>query len=556
MNLKKTICVLTAISLLGGVLAGCSQGEQSTGVTEVQTVTVTDQSGEAVTDKSGDAVTVTVTTTAPSTKKGETTQSTQTTSSAGTTATTSAGTSSTAKSTASTTAKKNNNTMANTTAAKTTANNASPSSAKTTAKATTAKATTKAAQTQSTTAPAVPPISINLTKNGNAECSSDNVTIGSGIVQIDKGGDYLITSSTSEWHGQIIIRLKNTEEADIRFENVNISNTSPNIIKIIDASITTDRSFVEAEATTGTDADNELKDEMKQVSKQESAPNVSLSFPTGTTSTFQTSSNSFTGVVYNESKLTIKGNGVVNFESTKNANNVICSTKSMTFKNVTANLSTAAAEATSSLSSAKGIFSYSKVNVESGKLYIRSNGDCIRCDDFNLYGGNVDLKSGAADGIDADDSICIYGGNINSIALEKSCFKVRRVNNQEAIDNKDTTVSPEDGITDKATQTFKINGGVVRGESKNISTVQSSTQPSITCRSVKAAGSTEAKKLIQFKITGSGFEKHSYNKCIKFIYSSSEIDKSKAYTVSASGYESTKVTFTGNIGDARIIANI
>lgn len=460
----------------------------------------------------------------------------------------------------------------------------------TSAKATTKKSTTKKAdakktttkkQTTAVTTTKAPEIKINLKKNGNAECSSSNVTIAppgtfgtEGTVYIEKGGDYIITSSTDVWHGQIIIKLPNTESANVRIENVNITSTKANVIKILDTSITTERSFIEAEAptsSTGIDTDNALQDEMKQVSKFEKAPNVDLSFPTGTTSTFSTGANAISGVIYNESKLTIRGNGAVNINATANRNNALCSTKSVTFKNVKATLTTANNTVTSSLSSARGIFTYSKVYVESGSLIIRSNGDGIRCEEFNSLGGTTDIKSSACDGIDSDDAINITAGSVKAIATEKSCLKVRRVNNQELINGGNKTVKAEDGIT-KATHTFKIDGGTVIGESKNITTVQTSKQASITCRSVKAANTTEAKKALFFGITGPGVSVKSENAVIKYFYSSPSVNPAKEYTVSGaavthSGSESQKtypsqtVLFKDakgnatNVGNARIVAN-
>ena len=44
---------------------------------------------------------------------------------------------------------------------------------------------------------------------------------------------------------------------------------------------------------------------------EQSAPNVSLTFPTGTSSSFESSANVKTGVIYNESKLEIKGKKVI-----------------------------------------------------------------------------------------------------------------------------------------------------------------------------------------------------------------------------------------------------
>ena len=379
-----------------------------------------------------------------------------------------------------------------------------------------------------------------------------------GTVYIEKGGDYVITSNVDTWHGQIVIKLANTESANIRIENVNITSTKANVIKILDRNITTDRSFIEADAPSGTaggDTDNALRDEMKEVSKNDKAPNVDLSFPTGTSSSFSTSANSLSGVIYNESKLTLKGNGSVNVSATNNRNNAICSTKSITVKNVTANLSTAANESPSALSSARGIFTFSKVYVESGTLNIKSNGDGIRCEEFNSSGGKTDITSSAADGIDADDAINITGGNVTVKGLEKSCFKVRRINNQEKIDAGDKTIKASDGVT-KTTHTFKIDGGTVIAVGKNVTTVQkASKQASITCRSVKFEGTEEAKKAIKFTIKGTGVNVTSPSECIKYLYSSPSIDKTKEYTASSSGYASKKVTFDGTVGDVRIEAN-
>lgn len=388
-----------------------------------------------------------------------------------------------------------------------------------------------------------------LEKNGSATSNSPNVTLSKGQVLIEGGGSYKITSSVSDWHGQIILKLPNTDIAELRFENVKISNTSRNIIQIIDTSIVTDRSFLEAEAVVGTTAD----DDIEEVSDMASAPDVSLTFPTGTQSTFTTSGNGVTGVVYNESKLTIKGNGKATISATKNANNAICSTKSIKIKNVDLILSTAANDVTNNLSttsgSAKGIFSYSDVTVESGKLTVKSNGDAIRCDEFSAIGGTAYVASSACDGIDADDAIIISDtANVTSIALQKSAFKVRRVNNQEKINAGDTTILAHKGVR-TAEDTFLINGGTVVGESKNITTVQpASVQASITCRAVKAtAGNAEeSKKPIKFSISG-GITQSSTNPCIKFLYSSPSVTAGGSYKVN-----SQSVVWSGTVGDARI----
>ncbi|MBE6720034.1 MAG: carbohydrate-binding domain-containing protein, partial [Ruminococcaceae bacterium] len=284
-----------------------------------------------------------------------------------------------------------------------------------------------------------------LLKNGKAKSAAKGVNISANEVSITSGGDYLVTSNTSEWHGIIKIELDPESEAELRFENVNISYNKGSIIQIIDSTDSTDRSFLETEASAESLTDDELNDAMEDLADRESAPNVSLSFPTGTSSTFKSSANSYSGVVYNESKLTVKGNGKVTFEATANANNVICSSKSVTFKNVNATLQSAAYGVTDSIGGSKGIFSYGKVNIESGKVTIKSNGDAVRCDRFRQDGGTLSATSSAADGIDAEDSININSGTCTVVALEKSSFKVRRVNNQERWDN-DERVSKSDCI--------------------------------------------------------------------------------------------------------------
>lgn len=447
----------------------------------------------------------------------------------------------------------------------TTKSSGKASSGNETKKATTTKPSTTKAHATTEAKETV----ITLQKNGNASCQSEKVSINSsgyGTVTINSPGDYIIKSDVDVWHGQIIVKLKNTENADIRLENVNIATQNANAIQIIDTSINSNRSFIEADVSSGTagagDTDNTLQDAMKEVAKQSKAPNVSLSFPTGTSSSFSTVSNNISGVLYNESKLTIKGNGKVTFESKKNRNNAIASTKSVSFKNVDATLMTPANESTSALSSARGIFCYSKVNVESGNLTIKSNGDGIRCEEFNSADGITNIKSSASDGIDADDAINITGGKVTVEALQKSCLKVRRVNNQEKLDEGKTGVKANDGIN-KPDHTFKIDGGTVVAMGKNITTLKSvksgqttSKQASIVCKSVKAKGSEEAKKAIDFSIKGSGVNASSGVKCIKYLYSSPSVDSSKEYTVSSSGYSTEKVVFTGEAGVAKIIVTV
>ena len=373
-----------------------------------------------------------------------------------------------------------------------------------------------------------------LLKNGKASSTASGVTTSSNLVSITGGGDYLITSKTSDWHGIIKLEIGADDEAELRFEDVNISYNKGSIIQIIDSSdTTTDRSFLEAEASSDVLADDTLNDTMEDLSDRESAPNVSLSFPSGTTSTFTSSANVYSGVIYNESKLTVKGNGKVNFKATTNANNVICSSKSITFKNVSAYLQSAAFGVSEGIGGSRGIFSYGKVNLDSGSLTIETNGDSIRCTRFTQEDGTLTATSSACDGIDTESSISIYGGKATVTALQKSSFKVRRVNIQERWDNGER-VSKKDCIREGRDDGFYIFGGTVRGESKKVSDYKMSpSQKTIVCRTVKKTkgSATEVKKAVKWKV---GSLASSNNSCIKFLYSSSAVKRNE-YNVTVDG---------------------
>lgn len=536
MKLKKALCIILA-GIMTASFAACSKDKPQEADA---TVVVTDQSGDAVTTDNGKVVV--------EDKKTGTTKAVD------------------AKEVSSTTKK------GETTTAKTTAKTTTKAGAKTTTKKTGSSTTAKApnqkpAGKPATTAQIDRNIYITLEKNMTASVSSkidaSGVTItnksAKNTVAITKPGDYVIKQNTGNeaWHGQIVVKLKNTEKASIRFENVNITTQQASAVKILDASINQERTFMETETATGTVADDALRDEIKIISKQNKAPNVSLSFPTGTSSSFETSANSFSGVIYNESKLTLKGNGRVHVEATRNANNAICSTKSISIRNVAVSLQTA----TAGTGAGRGIFSFSKINLESGSLNINTDGDGIRCESFNVTGGKADIFSRSSDGVDADDAIILSGGTVTSIAVKKSSYKVRRVNNSEKRKT-DSTIKAEDCIRPSKGDTFAINGGTVSGESKNITTVQpASKQASITCRSVKAENTTESKRALQFTIkNGSSTVKKSSNECIKFLYSAPSLSTSKKYSVTGHSKNvsqnfSADVKFTNKVGDARVVAN-
>lgn len=604
MSRKKVLAVAVCVAVIIASFVGCTAGQTGEEVTEpvtqVVTEVVTDNNGEAVTEENGEAVTEVVTdangemvtevVTTPVSVEIEDKPTTRVVTQAVTKSNGEKVTKQNGEVVTEVVTKPNgeavtevvSTTKQNTEQPTTAQNGSTTSSYNDTTQQTTSSSTDSDSHTNTdvenstqanntttsnTVKPTVPPtteepvadnsISIVLNKNRGATCKSPNVSVATGEVIIDKPGDYVITQDTSEpWHGQIIIKLKNTEEASFRFENVHISNDTKNIIQILDSSITSSRSFLEAEAMAGTEAD----DEIATVADNDFAPNVSLSFPTGTSSTLETKANAYTGVIYNESKLTIKGNGSATIRSKVNANNCICSTKSITVKNVALSLETAQNENTESLAktsgSAKGIFSYSKVIFESGFLKIKSNGDGIRCDRFYMESGTANIKSSACDGIDADDSIIINGGTVNATALQKYSFKVRRVNNSESM-------NPTGQVRAGKGDCFQINAGNVTGESAKITSLDSqfqsdgkgSAQAAVLGKIIKQSAGTddaanESKVPAIIKIGNWS----SINKCTKFLYSSSQVKKGQSYSATANG-NSSNVAWSNGFGVALIKNN-
>lgn len=421
--------------------------------------------------------------------------------------------------------------------AKTSTSTTKKNTESTTKKKTDNKDDNKESTTNSTTALEKTDIDIVLLKNSKAECKSSNVDIENAKVTIHEEGDYLITSQTDDWHGKIVVKLPNTAECSIRFEDVKISYDQGNIIQIQDTSIDTDRTFIETEAVS---SDDVVDNELLSISENDHAPNVSLSFPEGTRSEFISSANSYTGVLYNESKLTIKGNGSVKFESIRNRDNCICSTKSITIKNCAVSLITAnnmSTEKPAGNGSGKGIFSYNKVTVDSGSLTAKVNGDGIRCSRFICNGGTVDVKSSACDAFDTDNEITINGGSVTAYATEKSVFKVRRVNAGKQKEGKN--------------HTFDINGGTVFGAGKKSTPVQSSsTQASLNAsiRSTDPQKTYGTRGVISIKNNGTEIASSSVS-VTTLIYSSGSVSKTKAYKMTANSH-SADFAFNGKVGTA------
>lgn len=404
-----------------------------------------------------------------------------------------------------------------------------------------------------------------LGKNSTAKTTAKSgVSISEGLVKITEAKNYVVTSDTKEWHGRIVVTLPNTAECEIRFENVNISYNKGNILQIQDSSIEAERTFLETEVEATDSLDDAI---IKQIAESNMAPNVDLVFPTGTSSTFHSTANSYTGVIYNESKLTLKGNGSLTVESRTNADNCLCSTKSVTIKNLTLDMTTAANTSTHKLAaasgSAKGIFSYGKVTIESGNVNIKTNGDAIRCDDFYCKGGVASIVSSACDAIDTDDRIHISGGNITSIALEKASFKVRRVNNT-VNGVADTNLKVRLDENNQIRDYFKITAGTVVGESKKLTEVTIADQANILAKIKKStstsstdgaisADDSSRRQIITIKNSSGALVKASQNKCTKFLYSSYSLSEDEKYTaVGDSTTTPAEVKWETKIGEAKI----
>lgn len=404
-----------------------------------------------------------------------------------------------------------------------------------------------------------------LGKNSTAKTTAKSgVSISEGLVKITEAKNYVVTSDTKEWHGRIVVTLPNTAECEIRFENVNISYNKGNILQIQDSSIETERTFLETEVEATDSMDDAI---IKQIAESNMAPNVDLVFPTGTSSTFHSTANSYTGVIYNESKLTLKGNGSLTVESRTNADNCLCSTKSVTIKNLTLDMTTAANTSTHKLAaasgSAKGIFSYGKVTIESGNVNIKTNGDAIRCDDFYCKGGVASIVSSACDAVDTDDRIHISGGNITCIALEKSAYKVRRVNNTvNGVEDTNLIVRLDENK--QIRDYFKITAGTVVGESKKLTEVTIADQANILAKikKITSAPSTDGamsaddssrRQIITIKNSSGALVKSSQNKCTKFLYSSYSLSEKEKYTaVGDSNTTPAEVDWGTKIGEAKI----
>lgn len=453
------------------------------------------------------------------------------------------------------------------------------SSVSTTAKSNTASTTAPAksestTKKETTTIPAEYEVKINLTSKG-ADIANDyksQVTIkhsamSDDVLTINGGGNYYITQSASVWCGGIVVKLKSSEEANIKFAGVNIDAYGSNAVYIDNTEMgvsSGDISEVEGQMPEGKD-----QDAMKELDKSYNgkSPNVDISFVRNTTNKISARGSNVNGVIYNESKLTIQGNGSAEIGQTHTSNCAINSIKSITVKNV--NLSLIAPPATEG---ARGIYSLSSVTVESGKLTVGSGGDCIRCDDFLQTGGSVNLTSGKADGIDSDDLINITGGQTTVQALTKSGLKVRRVNNSEDRAKGDTSILPKDCIVDISKHGFYISGGTIKSMAYKNSTVQN--VPEYTKqRVVEVKASDKKNYLYEIYLKNEDDSNTLFNKstvaCKNYVYSDSSIVKptgTKFYKVAlldssgnrilnSTGKSYNKsIDFAGMVGVAKVAA--
>ncbi len=264
-----------------------------------------------------------------------------------------------------------------------------------------------------------------LKSGNNYATDADNVTgktnsLGTFEIKVDGPGKYnkyVVTSDgNSTFTGKLEFELKTTEEVEVKFMNVNISTNGKTAVKFtnLDRVVNKDSDAEGNIGSEGSDAGTAV---------DVPAPKVEVSFPEGTTSKIKANGSGTNGSLYSECKLGLKGYGTAQIDGGQNLSGICC-TESIKIKNVKLNI----------LSDSKqGISCDKKVTVESGTINIKSKGDCIHCNKFEMYGGNAELNSlnaiNCSDGIDSNDYILIKGGELNITALtqNKYSMKVRKI---------------------------------------------------------------------------------------------------------------------------------
>lgn len=317
--------------------------------------------------------------------------------------------------------------------------------------------------------PTVDYTAIVLKKNGEVACDASNVTVsgsaatGGVEVVVNGAGEhskYYVTSETDTFYGQMEFRFHIDEDVEVKFNDVRLNADKKTALKFTDADREKDKENDGEEIGTGGSIGSGV---------EVAAPKVELSF-TGSNS-FKANGSGKNGTIYSECKLAIKGHGSATIDGGQNLSG-ICSTESMSIKNATLNITSAAKQ---------GISCDRKVTVNGGAtININSKGDGIHCNKF-LYNGynTTDGKStitinslyntGCADGIDTDDYIIINGGDLLITALSeyKYALKVRKVIN-----------NPKGQ--------FEINGGLVEASGSNNSRLTSCGQSTVTVKGMQA----------------------------------------------------------------------
>ncbi len=309
-----------------------------------------------------------------------------------------------------------------------------------------------------------------LKKNGKIACDASNVTVsgsaatGGVEIVVDGAGEhskYYVTSETDTFYGQMEFRFHIDDDVEVKFYDVTLNADKKTALKFTDVDREKNKENDGEEIGTGGSIGSGV---------EVAAPKVELSF-TGSNS-FKANGSGKNGTIYSECKLAIKGHGSAAIDGGQNLSG-ICSTESMSIKNATLNITSAAKQ---------GISCDRKVTVNGGAtINISSKGDGIHCNKF-LYDGynETDGKStitinslydfDCADGIDTDDYIIINGGDLFITALSdmKYALKVRKV----------IKLNPKGQ--------FEINGGLVEASGSNNSRLTSCSQSTVTVKGMQA----------------------------------------------------------------------
>lgn len=309
-----------------------------------------------------------------------------------------------------------------------------------------------------------------LKKNGKIACDASNVTVsgsaatGGVEIVVEGAGEhskYYVTSETDTFYGQMEFRFHIDDDVEVKFYDVTLNADKKTALKFTDIDREKNKENDGEEIGTGGSIGSGV---------EVAAPKVELSF-TGNNS-FKANGSGKNGTIYSECKLAIKGHGSATIDGGQNLSG-ICSTESMSIKNATLNIKSAAKQ---------GISCDRKVTVNGGAtINISSKGDGIHCNKF-LYDGynETDGKStitinslydfDCADGIDTDDYIIINGGDLFITALSdmKYALKVRKV----------IKLNPKGQ--------FEINGGLVEASGSNNSRLTSCNQSTATVKGMQA----------------------------------------------------------------------